>query len=454
MSPGVEEAEASGASSRGLGYLSVETRQRSEQATELAQRSGSADLPLHGGRVPKWLGDRMTRLGAVMCEAIIHHYGRNELLRRLAHPFWFQSFGAVMGMDWHSSGITTSVVGALKRGLTPLSGELGIHVCGGRGAHSRKTPHELAAIGERIGFDGTRLASVSRLVAKVDSAAVQDGFDLYLHGFIVTDDGDWVVVQQGMNGDSKVARRYHWLSEGLKSFVDQPHAAIEGANQGEIVNLTDHRAEASRQGQLDLLQDLGPDRILREFAALDAGTAAAPEQPMLPHLIMPAHHDVRESDIVMRRLHGNMAAAAERGPADFSELLLVPGVGARTVRALALVAEVVHGAPCRFSDPGRFSIAHGGKDRHPFPVPLKVYDETIGVLKSAVQKARLGREEEIGALKRLDDQSRQVERYVTGPSLKEIVAGEFDQSHLLGGRSVFGWEPAPDQAPAELNKKA
>lgn len=404
--------------------------------------------------MPKWLGDRMTRLGAVMCEAIIHHYGRNELLRRLAHPFWFQSFGAVMGMDWHSSGITTSVVGALKRGLTPLSGELGIHVCGGRGAHSRKTPHELAAIGERIGFDGQRLAAVSRLVAKVDSAAVQDGFDLYLHGFIVTDDGDWVVVQQGMNGDSKVARRYHWLSEGLKSFVDQPHAAIEGANQGEIVNLTDHRAEASRQGQLDLLKDLGPDRILREFAALDAGTAAAPEQPMLPHLIMPAHHDVRESDIVMHRLHGNMAAAAERGPADFSELLLVPGVGARTVRALALVAEVVHGAPCRFSDPGRFSLAHGGKDRHPFPVPLKVYDETIGVLKSAVQKARLGRDEEIGALRRLDDQSRQVERYVTGPSLKEIVAGEFDQSHLLGGRSVFGWEPPPDKAQTQLDKKA
>lgn len=404
--------------------------------------------------MPKWLGDRMTRLGAVMCEAIIHHYGRNELLRRLAHPFWFQSFGAVMGMDWHSSGITTSVVGALKRGLTPLSGELGIHVCGGRGAHSRKTPHELAAIGERIGFDGARLATVSRLVAKVDSAAVQDGFDLYLHGFIVTDDGDWVVVQQGMNGDSKVARRYHWLSEGLKSFVDQPHAAIEGANQGEIVNLTDRRAEASRQGQLDLLQDLGPDRILREFAALNAGTAAAPEQPLLPHLVMPAHHDVRESDVVMRRLHGNMAAAAERGPEDFSELLLVPGVGARTVRALALVAEVVHGAPCRFSDPGRFSLAHGGKDRHPFPVPLKVYDETIGVLKSAVQKAKLGREEEVGALRRLDDQSRQVERYVTGPSLKEIIAGEFDQSHLLGGRSVFGWEPAPDKAPAEQNKRA
>jgi hypothetical protein len=385
----------------------------------------------------------MTRLGAVMCEAIVHHYGRDELLRRLAHPFWFQSFGAVMGMDWHSSGITTSVIGALKRGLSPLSKELGIHVCGGRGAHSRKTPHELVTIGERIGFDGGSLAMASRLVAKVDSAAVQDGFDLYLHGFIVTDEGHWTVVQQGMNGESKQARRYHWLSEGLKNFVEAPHAAIEGEAQGEIVNLTDHRAEASRKGQLDLLQSLGPDRIVGEFAAVQEKAKPKTDQPLLPHLVMPAHHDVRESDVIMRRLHGNIVAAVESGPTDFSELLLVPGVGARTVRALALVAEVVHGAPCRFSDPARFSLAHGGKDRHPFPVPLKVYDETIGVLKSAVHKAKLGRDEELGALKRLDDQSRRLERYVTGPSLKEIVAGEFDQSHLLGGRSVFGWEPAP-----------
>ncbi|TPN67345.1 DUF763 domain-containing protein [Mesorhizobium sp. B1-1-1] len=415
----------------------------------MTQRSGSADLPLHGGRVPKWLGDRMTRLGAVLCQAIVHHYGRDELLRRLAHPFWFQSFGAVMGMDWHSSGITTSVIGALKRGLTPLSGELGIHVCGGRGAHSRKTPHELEMIGERVGFDGAALATASRLVAKVDSAAVQDGFDLYLHGFIVTDDSRWVVVQQGMNGDRRQARRYHWLSEGLKSFVDQPHAAIEGERQGEIVNLTDHRAEASRSGQLDLLRQLGPDRIVHEFAAIEPAATEAKRdsaQPMLPNLVMPAHHDVRESDIVMRRLHGNISAAIESGPTDFPELLLVPGVGARTVRALAMVAEVVHGAPCRFSDPARFSLAHGGKDRHPFPVPLKVYDETIAVMKSAVAKAKLGREEELAALQRLDGQARRLERYVTGPSLTEIVAGEFDQSHLLGGRSVFGPEPPPEGA--------
>src|ERR1700736_5367052 len=232
------------------------------------RRTGSADSPLHGGRVPPWLSTRMAALGRVIAEAIVHEYGRDELLRRLAHPFWFQSFGAVMGMDWHSSGITTSVIGALKRGLAPLSNELGIHVCGGRGKHSRQTPQELVAIGERVGFDGTALANASRLVAKVDSAAVQDGFDLYLHGFIVTNDGQWVVVQQGMNGDRKQARRYHWLSEGLKNFVEEPHAAIDGIGQGEIINLTDRRARASRRCQLAVLHSLGPDRVDRELSAL------------------------------------------------------------------------------------------------------------------------------------------------------------------------------------------
>src|SRR5580692_634178 len=287
----------------------------------MAHRSGSADLPLHGGRVPLWLADRMSRLGAVISEAIVHSYGRDELLRRLAHPFWFQSFGAVMGMDWHSSGITTSVIGALKRGLEPLSGELGIHVCGGRGKHSRKTPLELTAIGERVGFDGSALAGASRLVAKVDSAAVQDGFDLYLHGFIVTDEGKWTVVQQGMNDASRTARRYHWLSEGLQSFVEAPHAAIDGVGQGTIVNLTDRRAAASRRDQIDLLGTLGPDGIADQIARLEGG-AAKPEAPMLPHLVLPAHHDVRPGDVIARRLHGNLAAAAECGPADFSELLL------------------------------------------------------------------------------------------------------------------------------------
>ncbi|HEX5934298.1 MAG TPA: DUF763 domain-containing protein, partial [Pseudorhizobium sp.] len=272
------------------------------------------------------------------------------------------------------------------------------------------------------------------------SAAVQDGFDLYLHGFIVTDDGKWVVVQQGMNGDRRKARRYHWLSEGLDSFVDSPHAAIEGEGQGEIVNLADRRADLSRRAQLDLLGTLGPDRVVAEVIVLEGRGHPAPAQPLLPHLVMPDHHDVQESDVSMKRLHATLAAAADRGPEDFPQLLLTPGVGARTVKALAMVAEVVHGAPCRFSDPARFSLAHGGKDRHPFPVPLKVYDETIKVMKSAVGKGRLGREEELQALKRLDDQARRIEHYVTGPDLKEIVAGEFRDSARCGGRSVFGWE--------------
>jgi hypothetical protein len=415
----------------------------------MTRRAGSADLPLHGGKVPRWLADRMMRLGAVIAQAVVHHYGRDDFLARLAHPFWFQSFGAVMGMDWHSSGITTSVIGALKRGLKPLERELGLHVCGGRGKYSRQTPQELVVIGDRVGFDGAALAAASRLVAKVDSAAVQDGFDLYLHGFIVADDGAWVVVQQGMNGERRQARRYHWLSQGLNSFVDEPHAGIDGPGQGVIANLTDRRADASRRGQIDLLARLGPDGISRELAAIEPTAPAqttASEQLLLPHLVLPAHHDVRASDVHRRRLLGTLAAAADRAPSDFAQLLATPGVGARTVRALAMVAEVVHGAPYRFSDPARFSFAHGGKDRQPFPVPLKVYDETIRVLKSAVHKAQLGQDEELSALKRLDDEARRLERVATGPTVEDVISRETERSYGYGGRSVFGWEPPPASA--------
>jgi hypothetical protein len=405
------------------------------------KRAGSADLPLHYGRVPPWLATRMATLGALITETIVQQYGRDEYLQRLSNPFWFQSFGAVMGMDWHSSGITTSVLGALKRGLKPLEKELGLHVCGGRGKHSRATPAELIGIGERTGFDGAQLATASRLVAKVDSAAVQDGFDLYLHGFIVADDGKWTVVQQGMNGRTRQARRYHWLSAGLESFVDTPHSAIEGPGQGNIINLTDKRAAASRQQQLSLLATMSPDNLARVYTEAEGLPAPHPEpQPLLPHLIMPAHHDVRPENIIAKRLHGALAAATERGPADFPDLLLTPGVGARTVRALALVAEVMHGTPCRFTDPARFSLAHGGKDKHPFPVPTKVYDETIGVLKKAVANARLGRADKQAALKRLDDQARKLERAATGPSVKEVLDTERHSSRGYGGRSVSGWE--------------
>jgi hypothetical protein len=384
----------------------------------------------------------MTSLGVVMCEAIIHHYGRDELLRRLAHPFWFQAFGAVMGMDWHSSGITTSVLGALKRGLAPRARELGLHVCGGRGRHSRQTPAELVALGDRLGFDGDAMAATSRLVAKVDSAAVQDGFELYLHGFIISDDARWVVVQQGMKGDVGQARRYHWLSEGLRSFVEAPHVGIDGETQGDILNLTDLRAGASRAAQIELLNTLGAEGVAREVVGIERAGAPAPKpepQMMLPHLELPAHHEVRPADVVMTRLQGSLAAAAERGPVDFTELLQVPGVGARTVRALALVAEVLHGAPCRFSDPARFAFAHGGKDSHPFPVPIHVYDQTISVLKTAVGNAKLGLDDQLHALRRLDAEARRLERAAAAVSFETVVAEERARSGGYGGRSIFGW---------------
>jgi hypothetical protein len=393
-------------------------------------RSGTADLPLHGGRVPEWLASRMARLGEVMAEALVLQEGPHGVLRRLAHPFWFQSLGCVMGMDWHSSGITTSVLGALKRALNKRP-DLGLTVCGGRGRHSRRTPDELVAFGERTGNDGAALARTSRLVAKVDSALVQDGFSLYLHGFVVARDGAWTVVQQGMNEDARQARRYHWLAEGVKSFVEEPHAAIEGKPGGAILNLTDRRAGSARAAALELSRE--PSLVLREW----------------PHLQMPAHHDVRRSDVFARRLHATLAAARDNGPRDFPELLLQPGVGARTVEALAAVAEVLHGAPSRFADPARFSLAHGGKDGHPFPVPLKVYDRTISVLKQAISAARLGQTEKLEAIARLDEQARILEGKVGGPSLDDYIDEERAASPEHGGRSVFG--PARTAAPRTRN---
>jgi hypothetical protein len=402
----------------------------------LPGRTGSADLPLHGGRVPAWLASRMARLGRVIVEAIAHEHGRTEVLRRLANPFWFQSFGAVMGMDWHSSGITTSVIGALKRGLGPVAGELGLHVCGGRGRHSRRTPDELVALGDRLGLDAAALVRASRLVAKVDSAAVQDGYALYLHGFIVADDGAWVVVQQGMNGARRQARRYHWIWDRAGAFVDDPHAAIEGQPGGDIVNLADRRAAGARAATVALGRG-GPGAALESLARLR----------------LPGHHDVRAEDIDLARLGKTLAAVAARGPEDFAELLLVPGVGARTLFALALVAEVVHGAPSRFADPARFSLAHGGKDGHPFPVPLRVYDETIAVLKRAMERARLGDGERLAAIRRLDEQARAIDQAAGAPTpaptpedLARWIAAEHRAKRQLGGRTV-----RDDERPRQLS---
>src|SRR5262249_17033107 len=324
------------------------------------KRSGFADLPLHGGHVPPWLAGRMTQLGAAIAESILHQYGASELLTRLSDPFWFQALGSVMGMDWHSSGITTSVLGALKRGLNRRADELGIYICGGRGKHSRNTPDELRAIACRRSLDGEELVRTSRLTARIDNNAIAGGFQLSRHRFILSAGGDWAVVQQGMNAASGLARRYHWHSTSVRDFTSDPHTAIVGEPAGEIVNLVDSQAKPAQDAMLAIVRER-PDATLAEARRLS----------------MPRRHDVRAEDVDLKRLGAILAVAYEREFRDFASLLLLENLGPRTLQSLALIAEVVHGAHSRFSDPARFSFALGGKDRHPFPVPLKTYDESI-----------------------------------------------------------------------------
>lgn len=389
------------------------------------KRSGTADLPLHGGRVPQWLAERMTLLGTAISEGVILDYGTSGLLSRLSDPFWFQALGSVMGMDWHSSGITTSVMGALKRGLNPRAQELGIYICGGRGRHSRKTPDELRAIADQTGGDGDALVRASRLAARVDNNAIADGFQLYLHNFILTSSGEWAIVQQGMNDATGMARRYHWHSATVKDFVCEPHSGIVGENQGTIMNLVDHRA-APAQGALLEVAAQNPEKTLAEAHKL----------------VLPAHHDVRAEDIDLKRLGAVLAAAYDQQLNDFASLLLLEKLGPRTLQSLALVAEVVHGTPTRFADPARFSFAHGGKDRHPFPVPLKTYDETLGVLRRALDKAKAGDREKLDGFKRLDKFVRNIEKQQQPEAnFDEVVRHEHAISKSLDGRSVFDDKP-------------
>jgi hypothetical protein len=387
--------------------------------------SGTADLPLHGGRVPAWLAHRMTALGTAIAEHVVLDYGAPAFLARLSDPFWFQALGCVMGMDWHSSGITTSVMGALKRGLNPRFSELGIAVCGGRGRHSRATPAELCNFALRTGLDGDDLARVSRLVARVDNNAVADGFQLYLHSFVVLKSGAWAVVQQGMNPSSRLARRYHWHSPEVGDFTSNPHSAIVGEGQGIILNLVDARAARARAVLLDISRQ-PVEASLKEFKKL----------------MMPAHHDVREKDVDLKRLGAVLAVAYEKDLRDFASLLLVEGLGPRTLQSLALVAEVIHGAPARFADPARFSFAHGGKDGHPFPVPLKVYDETLAVLRRSLHAARIGNQEKVDGLRRLDRLTRAVEeRLEPATDFRRVLAHEQAISKSLDGRSVASGSP-------------
>lgn len=435
----------------------------------MPKRTGVADLPLHTGTVPRWLADRMRDLGRLIAESIVENYGKKEFLVRLSDPLWFQSFGAVMGMDWHSSGITTSVMYALKRGLNPIARDLGIYVCGGRGKYSRETPVELMQIADRTGVDGNYLKRTSSLCAKVDNTAVQDGFQLYQHNFIITDEGDWAVVQQGMNVDARAARRYHWCSSNLRSFVEEPHAGVVGENRGQILNLTHEAARDTRSSILELARE-NPDRMMREIRQIVAPSssiiksgqldlfdppssqssivaapreiAAAPlRDPILVNAsrdcIMPTRHEVRAEDVDLKRLGGVLATAYESDPKDFESLLLTPGLGPRTLQSLTLVSEVINGTPSRFSDPARYSFAHGGKDGHPFPVPCHVYDESIRVLGTAIEKAKIGDREKMDCLNRLHATQLAMEANCEPlADFDKTIEHEKSHSKEWGGRTV------------------
>ena len=425
------------------------------------RNSGHADLPLHTGTVPRWLADRMMVLGTLITESLVENFGSEEVLVRLSDPLWFQSFGAVMGMDWHSSGITTSVMYALKRGLNPRAKELGIYVCGGRGKYSRMTPDELLGIADAEGLDGDALVRNSKLVAKVDNNAVQDGFQLYQHNFVLTRNGSWAVVQQGMNTAEKKARRYHWCSTNLRSFVEEPHSGVVGDNKGKILNLTDSQADKARSSILEMSRE-EPEKMINEILQIEKPaneiillqdgdvTGVSPirrgsmqQQELFPELanersiVMPTHHEVRKQDVDLKRLGGVLATAYNSQPKDFEELLLTPGLGPRTLQSLALVSEVIYGTPSRFTDPARFSFAHGGKDGHPFPVPLKIYDESIRILRDSIEKSKLGYKDKSDCIRRLHNVALKVERNCAPDvDFDEVLKYEREHSAEWDGKTV------------------
>jgi hypothetical protein len=334
-------------------------------------RTGTATLPLHGGKTPRWLFERMVLLARETLLLLREEHGSHELLRRFSDPFWFQAFGCVLGFDWHSSGVTTTTCGAVKEAVRGIEHDVGLWVAGGKGATSRRTPAEVTAACERLGLDPHPLVRASKLAAKVDNTAVQSGHQLYHHSFFLTADGSWSVVQQGMSDATRTARRYHWLGERLASFVDEPHAAVCDDARGVELNLVAHESAGARSAILDVLT-------------------------------MPRDHVLDAArDVDPRRLETILLRTYERPPADFAELLGVPGLGPKSLRALALVAELVYGEKASTRDPARFAFAHGGKDGTPFPVDRDTYDRTIEVLRGAVQRARVGRSEQVKALERL-----------------------------------------------------
>lgn len=350
-------------------------------------KTGVAHLPLHYGKAPPWLFRRMKSLAKEVVFFIINMDGADKMLSRLSDPFWFQAFGCALGFDWHSSGVTTTVCGALKEGIKGMEEELGFFVAGGKGRTSRKTPLEIEEICDRRAMDGRPLIYASRMSAKVDSAAVQDGYQIYHHAFFFTESGQWAVVQQGMNEASRYARRYHWFSSGVKDFVCEPHWAVCCDRRKEGLNLVADESEKTRLSIADLSREK-PDFLIAEGKRVN-------------ELHLPREHPVPMEEIRLEKLEKIFVQVHEHSPRNFEELLGIRGVGPKSLRALTLISELIYGASPSFKDPTRFSFAHGGKDGHPYPVDQKVYDQTIEVLKSAVDKARVGDREKTEAIKRL-----------------------------------------------------
>ena len=350
-------------------------------------RTGFAHLPLHGGKAPRYLFERMVPLSREIVVFIAAEFGRGEVLRRLSDPYWFQAFGCVLGFDWHSSGLTTTVCGALKEGLRETGRELGIFVAGGKGATSRKTPAEITAVCELTGRDPAPLVYASRMSAKVDNSAVQDGYQLYHHAFVFTADGRWCIVQQGMNDANAMARRYHWLSDTLTDYVSEPHAAVCCDATTPTLNLVASESAGVRVASATLAAEK-PDVTLGALGHL-------------PLLDMPRRHQVTLGDIDARYLEKVLLRTYEAAPKDFEALLSVEGVGAKTLRALALTSELIYGVQASHRDPARYSFAHGGKDGTPFPVDRATYDRTIDVMRNALNRAKIDRAEKVRAFRRL-----------------------------------------------------
>jgi hypothetical protein len=352
-------------------------------------RTGFAHLPLHGGAAPRYLFERMVPLAREIVVYVASEFGRDEVLRRLSDPYWFQAFGCVLGFDWHSSGLTTTVCGALKEGLRDAADDLGLYVAGGKGRTSRRTPDEITAACDRLGRDPDALVYASRISAKVDNSAVQDGYQLYHHTFVFTAEGRWCIVQQGMSDETSMARRYHWLSDNVSEYVNEPHAAICCDADAPTLNLVAAESSDVRSASATLAAQK-PEVTLQALGHL-------------PLLDMPRRHDVRASDIDPRHLAKVLLRTYEAAPADFESLLAIEGVGAKTLRALALTSELVYGTRASRTDPARFSFAHGGKDGTPYPVDRETYDKTIDVMRNALNRAHIDRGDKVRAFRRLAD---------------------------------------------------